>query len=85
VSGIVGWVGLIVPHIARRTFGSDARYALPAGMLIGGLYVVLCDTAARTVMEGEIPLGVLTSMLGAGLFVVLLSKRNIKRGKYGAG
>ena len=83
VSGLVGWVGLIVPHIARRTFGSDARHALPAGMLIGGLYVVLCDTAARTVMEGEIPLGVLTSMLGAGLFAVLLTKRNIKRGKYG--
>lgn len=85
VSGIVGWVGLIVPHIARRSFGSDARYALPAGMLIGGIFVVLCDTAARTAMEGEIPLGVLTSMLGAALFVVLLSKRNVKRGKYGVG
>ncbi len=83
VSGIVGWVGLIVPHIARRIFGSDARHALPAGMLIGGIYIILCDTAARTVMEGEIPLGVLTSMLGAGLFVILLSKPHVKQGPYG--
>lgn len=82
ISGIVSWVGLIVPHIARRLFSSDGRYALPASMIIGAIYVVVCDTLARTVLDGEIPLGVLTSFIGAGLFLVLLSKKRIKKGKY---
>ncbi|MCF7915978.1 MAG: iron ABC transporter permease [Spirochaetaceae bacterium] len=82
ISGIVAWVGLIVPHIARRLFSSDGRYALPASMIIGAIYVVVCDTLARTVLDGEIPLGVLTSFIGAGLFLVLLSKKRIKKGKY---
>ncbi|MFP4180572.1 MAG: FecCD family ABC transporter permease [Spirochaetaceae bacterium] len=83
VSGIVGWVGLIIPHIARRLFSSDSRYSLPASMVLGGIFVVICDTAARTALEGEIPLGVLTSLLGASLFIVLLSKRFIKGGAHG--
>jgi iron complex transport system permease protein len=82
ISGIVSWVGLIVPHIARRLFSSDGRFALPASMIIGAIYVVICDTLARTVLDGEIPLGVLTSFIGAGLFLVLLSKKRIKKGKY---
>ncbi|MDZ7792337.1 MAG: iron ABC transporter permease [Spirochaetia bacterium] len=82
ISGIVSWVGLIVPHIARRLFSSDGRFALPASMIIGAIYVVVCDTLARTVLDGEIPLGVLTSFVGAGLFLVLLSKKRIKKGKY---
>jgi len=82
ISGIVGWVGLIVPHIARRLFSSDGRFALPASMIIGAIYVVVCDTLARTVLDGEIPLGVLTSFIGAGLFLVLLTKKRIKKGKY---
>ncbi|MFP4618222.1 MAG: FecCD family ABC transporter permease [Spirochaetaceae bacterium] len=83
VSGIVGWVGLIIPHIARRLFSSDSRYSLPASMVLGGIFVVICDTAARTALDGEIPLGVLTSLLGASLFIVLLSKRFIKGGAHG--
>jgi len=85
VSGIVGWVGLIIPHIARRLFSSDSRYSLPASMLLGGMFVVLCDTAARTVLEGEIPLGVLTSLLGASLFIILLSKRFMRGPRNAAG
>jgi iron complex transport system permease protein len=72
VCGMVGWVGLIVPHIARRTFGADARYALPAALLIGGLFGVLCDDVARTLLAGEIPIGILTSLVGALLFLAIL-------------
>ena len=79
VSGVVSWVGLIVPHIARRIFTTDARYSIPASMLIGGIYVLACDVIARTALEGELPLGVLTSFIGALLFIVLLSGRQIRR------
>jgi iron complex transport system permease protein len=70
--GMVGWIGLIVPHIARRLFGADARHALPAAMLIGGLFAVLCDDAARTLLTGEIPIGILTSFVGALFFVAIM-------------
>jgi iron complex transport system permease protein len=71
VCGMVGWVGLIVPHIARRLFGADARYAVPAALLIGGLFGVLCDDIARTLLAGEIPIGILTSLIGALFFIVI--------------
>jgi iron complex transport system permease protein len=69
VAGVVGWVGLIVPHIARLFVGPDTRRSLPAAMLIGGIFAVLCDDMARTLLAGEIPLGILTSLVGALLFV----------------
>lgn len=78
LAGMVGWVGLIVPHIARRLFGADSRYALPAAMLLGGIFVILCDDLARTLLAGEIPLGILTSLLGALLFIGLMVSRGIK-------
>lgn len=81
LSGIVGWVGLIVPHMARRLFSADSRYALPGAMMMGGIFTLVCDTAARTLLAGEIPLGILTSLIGAVLFMVLLSRRRIKRGR----
>jgi iron complex transport system permease protein len=68
VCGMVGWIGLIVPHIARRLFGADARDAVPAALLIGGLFGVLCDDIARTLLPGEIPIGILTSFIGALFF-----------------
>ncbi len=73
VAGMVGWVGLIVPHLARRLFGADARFSLPGAMLIGSWFVLLCDNLARTLLNGEIPLGILTSLIGAVTFLVLLS------------
>ena len=72
VSGMVGWVGLIMPHISRRLFGAEARYSLPAAMLLGGLFTLLCDDLARTLLAGEIPLGILTSLFGALIFLGLL-------------
>jgi len=78
VSGMVGWLGLIVPHLARRWFGADARHALPSAMLMGGLFAVVCDDLARTLLAGEIPLGILTSLFGALFFVAMLATRNIR-------
>ncbi|PKO22249.1 MAG: ABC transporter permease [Chloroflexi bacterium HGW-Chloroflexi-1] len=78
VSGMVGWIGLIMPHLARRLYGSDARRALPAALLLGGLFCLLCDDVARTLLAGEIPLGILTSLLGATFFMALMMKQNIR-------
>ncbi len=72
ITGMVGWVGLIMPHIARRLFDTDTRFSLPAAMLLGGLFTVLCDNLARTLLAGEIPLGILTSLSGALIFLVLM-------------
>ncbi len=73
VSGMVGWVGLITPHIARRLFRADARTSLPASLLLGGLFTMLCDDLARTLLAGEIPLGILTSLFGALIFLALMT------------
>jgi len=75
VAGIVSWVGLIMPHIARGLFGSDTRRSLPAAMLLGGIFAILCDDLARLLIIGEIPLGILTSLLGALIFAILMARR----------
>jgi iron complex transport system permease protein len=77
-AGQIGWVGLIVPHIARRLVGSDAQRALPCALLLGGVFVLICDNISRGVLSGEIPLGILTAFSGAGAFVVLMMRRRIK-------
>jgi len=76
-AGQVAWVGLIIPHIARRVVGSDAQRTLPAAVLLGSIFVLLCDDLARTALSGEIPLGILTSLLGAVLFLGLLISRGL--------
>lgn len=76
ISGMVGWVGLIIPHIARRIFGADSRYTLPASMFFGAIFSVLCDDLARTMLAGEVPLGILTSLLGAAFFIGIMMSRN---------
>jgi iron complex transport system permease protein len=78
ISGVISWVGLIVPHLARRIFGASAEKSLPASMLMGGGFTVLADNLARTVLAGEIPLGILTSALGAGLFIYLMISIGMK-------
>jgi iron complex transport system permease protein len=75
IAGVVGWVGLIVPHLARRLVGANAQVAMPAACLIGGVYCLVSDTVARTLLPGEIPLGILTSLIGASLFLVLLTSK----------
>jgi iron complex transport system permease protein len=78
IAGIVGWIGLIVPHIARRLFGADARFSLPGALLIGGAFTMLCDDLARTLLPGEIPLGIITSLLGAVLFMGLMMTQKVR-------
>lgn len=78
VSGMVGWVGLIIPHIARRLFRTDTRFSLPAAMLLGGIFTMLCDDLARTLLAGEIPLGILTSLFGALIFLALMTFQQTK-------
>jgi len=77
-AGLVGWIGLIMPHIARRLLGSDAQRTLPGAMLLGGIFSLLCDDLARTVMSGEIPLGIITSFIGAAIFITMLMRREVK-------
>jgi iron complex transport system permease protein len=78
IAGIVSWVGLIVPHFSRRLFGSDGRLALPGAILIGGIFSVFCDTLARSLLPGEIPLGILTALFGAVAFLLLMTSHRFQ-------
>ena len=75
VSGIIGWVGLVVPHMARKLVGSDCRVLLPASFLLGGGLLLLVDDLARTLYTTELPLGILTAVIGAPFFLYLLSRK----------
>ncbi|EEF15338.1 iron chelate uptake ABC transporter, FeCT family, permease protein [Campylobacter rectus RM3267] len=74
VAGIIGWVGLIVPHIARMLVGSNFIALLPSSALIGATYLLLIDDAARGIFKAEIPLSILTALIGAPYFIYLLVK-----------
>ncbi|MGE3871327.1 MAG: FecCD family ABC transporter permease [Parvibaculaceae bacterium] len=74
VAGIVGWVGLVVPHLARVLVGDDHRHLLPASALLGASYLCLMDTLARSATTVEIPLGVLTAIIGAPFVAILLRR-----------
>jgi iron complex transport system permease protein len=74
VSGVVGWVGLIVPHAARALIGPDHMYLIPAAAGLGASVVLLLDTLARTALPTEIPLGVLTGLIGVPVFLVLFMR-----------
>jgi iron complex transport system permease protein len=79
ISGTIGFVGLIIPHIVRILVGSDNRVLIPASALMGAIMLVLCDTMARTILApAELPVGIFTSVLGCPFFVYLL-KKNRKR------
>jgi len=72
VAGIIGLVGLIVPHLARFAVGPDYRVLMPASVFMGGGFLLLVDTLSRTILSVEIPLGILTSIIGAPIFMYLL-------------
>jgi iron complex transport system permease protein len=74
VSGVVGWVGLIIPHCARMLVGPDHRRLIPAAAMLGGLYVLTLDNLTRTVTGGEIPVGVLSAFFGTPLLCFLFWK-----------
>lgn len=73
VTGVIGWIGLIVPHVARLLVGPDFRRLLPASMLLGAGYLTAVDLLARTVAAIEVPLGILTALVGAPFFLWLLA------------
>jgi iron complex transport system permease protein len=73
--GIIAWVGLMMPHAARMLLGPDHRFMLPAAGIMGGIYMVFCDTLARTITTSEIPVGIITSIIGAPYLVYLLRSR----------
>ena len=72
VCGMIGWVGLIVPHLCRMLFGSDYRRLLPASALFGAAFLLLVDDIARLATAGEIPIGILTAFVGAPMFLWLI-------------
>jgi iron complex transport system permease protein len=74
-SGLVGFVGLVIPHLLRLIFGPDHRVLVPASLFGGAAYLVLCDLLARTLpQQGEMPAGVITALMGAPLFIILLKR-----------
>lgn len=76
VSGIIGFVGLIVPHITRLLVGPDHRMLIPTSALIGGIFLIWCDTLARIIIApAELPVGIITACLGAPFFIYLLLKK----------
>lgn len=76
IAGIIGFVGLVIPHLMRRTVGSDFRILLSACFLGGGLFLIVCDVLARTLIApNELPVGVLTGITGGIVFIVLLSRK----------
>lgn len=74
VSGMIGWVGLVIPHLTRRVVGNNYKYLMPASMLFGAVFLLLVDNISRNFMATEIPIGILTSMIGAPFFIYLMSK-----------
>jgi len=76
VSGAIGYVGLLVPHIVRMLFGTDYRVVIPASAIGGAIVIVLADTIARTVFAPtELPVGAMTALAGAPVFIYLMRRR----------
>lgn len=78
--GLIGWVGLLIPHISRMLFGNDNRRVIPASIGLGAIFMLLIDTLARTVSASEIPVSILTAVIGAPVFIILLRKTGGLRG-----
>ncbi len=72
--GMIGWVGLIIPHLARILVGPNYKYLLPGSFLLGGTYLLLIDDISRTLFVIEVPLSILTAIIGAPFFIYLLYK-----------
>nr|WP_101469119.1 iron ABC transporter permease [Nocardia fluminea] len=78
VAGVIGWVGLVVPHLVRMMVGTDNRMVLPVSALLGAVYLTLIDTLSRTISTAEIPIGILTAIIGAPFFVALLIRNRTR-------
>lgn len=78
LSGNIGWVGLVIPHMARALIGDDDRLALPLSAIFGAIFLLFVDTLARSLSAGEIPLSILTGFIGVPLFIYILLKKRVK-------
>lgn len=74
VSGIIGWIGLVIPHLTRRLVGNNYKNLMPASMLFGAIFLLLVDNVSRNLMTTEIPIGILTSFIGAPFFIYLITR-----------
>ena len=84
--GVISFMGLIVPHVLRLLIGSDNKKLLPASMITGALLLTLADMMARLLLApAEIPIGIITSLVGAPIFIILLKRFNLIQQKGGAG
>jgi len=79
-SGIIGWVGLVIPHVARALVGADHQKLLPVSGVLGAIYLLMVDNLARTVSTAEIPLGIITALIGVPVFAVILRRLHAKGG-----
>ena len=79
VTGMIGWVGLVIPHLSRMLIGSDYRKLMPASMLMGAAFLLLVDDVSRLVTTSEIPIGILTAFIGAPFFLYLITREGKKR------
>ena len=75
ISGMIGWVGLVIPHFSRMVIGCDYRKLLPASMLMGATFLLVVDDLARLMASSEIPIGILTAFVGAPFFLYLITRR----------
>jgi iron complex transport system permease protein len=78
VCGIIGWVGLVVPHISRFVAGPNHRLLLPVSFLIGAAFMLAVDTVARSAVSVEIPIGIITAVVGAPFFIWVMKKSSIR-------
>jgi iron complex transport system permease protein len=75
VSGMIGWVGLVIPHLARMLVGNNYKYLMPATMLFGAIFMLVVDNVSRNLLQTEIPIGILTAFIGAPFFVYLITRK----------
>ena len=76
VSGTIGWVGLVIPHLCRKIFGNNYRYLIPSSTVVGAIFLLLVDNFARNLLSVEIPIGILTAVIGVPFFLFLLLRKN---------
>lgn len=74
VSGVIGWVGLVIPHICRKLTGANHGHLLPVSCVTGAIFMILTDTVARNLTQAEIPIGILTALIGAPFFVIIYNR-----------
>ena len=74
-TGVIGWVGLVIPHIGRAITGPNHKELLPMVALVGSAFMLICDNIARVATTGEIPIGIITAIIGTPFFIYFLRKK----------